>query len=283
MTKCIIMYTPTKKCSSCDKRSPLLFKKCRHCKQYFSRNPSNLVDSKNKIVERIDNMSIIHAGLKYAEEAMTRISEDLIPYANKFRWLYLLVRNSTNGCQTCFAILKRFIDLGRCILDNNNQLHNVEQQLQELQELEADFGTMKVHIDSYNQTEAAPIGNFKIRRQYNQNNQQVDEYDDEYDDDYNNDIGSQTLGCYSATAEQISLITVIPDDKIPKGEDDLCVICLGNLYEDGDDYEPVIMLPCGHMFHDVCLMEWLKGRNYCPVGRCPIISLKQMIEKKMDK
>lgn len=42
-----------------------------------------------------------------------------------------------------------------------------------------------------------------------------------------------------------------------------CVICL-------DDFEPretVTLTPCHHMFHDNCIVPWVKSRGQCPVCR----------------
>ncbi|KAG6533811.1 BRCA1-associated protein homolog 2-like [Zingiber officinale] len=46
-------------------------------------------------------------------------------------------------------------------------------------------------------------------------------------------------------------------------EDTSCSICL-------DDFEVMtqaLAMPCGHSFHEVCLKEWLRRRNSCPLCR----------------
>ena len=40
-----------------------------------------------------------------------------------------------------------------------------------------------------------------------------------------------------------------------------CIICLVDL-KSGDK---ATMLPCIHMFHSYCVLEWLKTKNFCPV------------------
>ena len=42
-----------------------------------------------------------------------------------------------------------------------------------------------------------------------------------------------------------------------------CSICLMEV-NDGQD---TILLPCGHMFHDKCVTQWLKIHNTCPLCR----------------
>lgn len=46
-----------------------------------------------------------------------------------------------------------------------------------------------------------------------------------------------------------------------------CVICL----EDFKDTDKVIMLRCNHLFHSVCIPEWLRQQNpSCPTCRAPV-------------
>lgn len=50
---------------------------------------------------------------------------------------------------------------------------------------------------------------------------------------------------------------------IAANESSECSICLDEL-EVG---EPAIRLPCGHLFHEGCILDWLKKSNECPVCR----------------
>mmetsp|Transcript_53242 Transcript_53242/g.99908 ORF Transcript_53242/g.99908 Transcript_53242/m.99908 type:complete len:535 (+) Transcript_53242:60-1664(+) len=42
-----------------------------------------------------------------------------------------------------------------------------------------------------------------------------------------------------------------------------CVICLGELVVG----EPATRIPCGHLYHEECILAWLKDHNVCPVCR----------------
>jgi len=44
----------------------------------------------------------------------------------------------------------------------------------------------------------------------------------------------------------------------------LCVICADNMAEAGT---PVVVLSCGHTFHDACIRQWLGRRHTCPTCR----------------
>ncbi|XP_013921999.1 PREDICTED: RING finger protein 165-like [Thamnophis sirtalis] len=62
------------------------------------------------------------------------------------------------------------------------------------------------------------------------------------------------------------------EDKIEKEEgeesdtDEKCTICLSML-EDGED---VRRLPCMHLFHQVCVDQWLANSKKCPICRVDI-------------
>lgn len=42
-----------------------------------------------------------------------------------------------------------------------------------------------------------------------------------------------------------------------------CCICISDI----NNGEETVLLPCGHMFHSPCVVEWLKKNNTCPVCR----------------
>mmetsp|Transcript_8951 Transcript_8951/g.16109 ORF Transcript_8951/g.16109 Transcript_8951/m.16109 type:complete len:292 (-) Transcript_8951:15-890(-) len=62
--------------------------------------------------------------------------------------------------------------------------------------------------------------------------------------------------------EVVQLIRVLPGQSVPADEE--CVICLSREEEDGVDWR---QLCCGHIFHEPCLLEWLKKARKCPVCR----------------
>ncbi|CAN1199869.1 E3 ubiquitin-protein ligase RNF126 [Linum perenne] len=45
-----------------------------------------------------------------------------------------------------------------------------------------------------------------------------------------------------------------------------CAICL----EDFEAKEEVMLTPCDHMFHEDCIVPWVKANGNCPVCRCSI-------------
>lgn len=48
-----------------------------------------------------------------------------------------------------------------------------------------------------------------------------------------------------------------------KNEKPNCCICITDI----NIGELTLMLPCGHMFHDACCVNWLEKNNTCPVCR----------------
>ncbi|KAI3435234.1 Cytosolic Fe-S cluster assembly factor NBP35 [Psidium guajava] len=54
-------------------------------------------------------------------------------------------------------------------------------------------------------------------------------------------------------------------EKVYAGEDgECCSICL----EDYHGPEKVAELPCSHVFHRPCIIQWLESSNSCPLCRC---------------
>ena len=46
-------------------------------------------------------------------------------------------------------------------------------------------------------------------------------------------------------------------------DDNSCAICKDNF----EINQNLIYLPCKHLFHDECILPWLKERNSCPTCR----------------
>jgi E3 ubiquitin-protein ligase RNF115/126 len=52
-------------------------------------------------------------------------------------------------------------------------------------------------------------------------------------------------------------------DNFGKFEFPNCAICINDIQRG----EETILLPCGHMYHCKCIVEWLNQNNTCPVCR----------------
>eukprot|EP00440_Ansanella_granifera_P066558 gb/GFBE01072186.1/.p1 GENE.gb/GFBE01072186.1/~~gb/GFBE01072186.1/.p1 ORF type:complete len:385 (+),score=63.08 gb/GFBE01072186.1/:1-1155(+) len=57
-------------------------------------------------------------------------------------------------------------------------------------------------------------------------------------------------------------------EDIPKGE--RCSVCHGKLLRKG---RKIRNLPCGHTFHDACILPWLRKSSVCPLDRRDIAEL----------
>ena len=75
-----------------------------------------------------------------------------------------------------------------------------------------------------------------------------------------NNMGNMNQGIEPSLLNNLN-VTIIKDVSRLDKEKDHCVICLGN-FKNGDE---VIYLPCLHVFHKDCLLEWFKGHNFCPI------------------
>ena len=68
-------------------------------------------------------------------------------------------------------------------------------------------------------------------------------------------IGVEPTILNSLSSSKLKDISKLEDDKKN------CIICMED-FQNGDD---VIYLPCLHVFHTTCILEWFKGHNDCPV------------------
>ena len=70
--------------------------------------------------------------------------------------------------------------------------------------------------------------------------------------------------------EKLRIIKFDPTMAKGKDENDCCVKCLvcQFQYEEG---ETIRVLPCGHMFHDECVDQWLSTKDHCPYCRQSIV------------
>ncbi|CAE7375193.1 rnf126-a [Symbiodinium natans] len=65
--------------------------------------------------------------------------------------------------------------------------------------------------------------------------------------------------------------------EIPKGE--RCAVCHGKLLRKG---RKIRRLPCGHIFHDECILPWLQKRTICPLDRRDLSEMVQADRPKRD-
>ncbi|CAL1359910.1 unnamed protein product [Linum trigynum] len=52
-----------------------------------------------------------------------------------------------------------------------------------------------------------------------------------------------------------------------RGGEENCVICLEELAVVGVGSKAAVMMPCRHVFHEGCIVGWLKTSHYCPICR----------------
>eukprot|EP00435_Cladocopium_sp_Y103_P014090 s2018_g3.t1 len=79
-----------------------------------------------------------------------------------------------------------------------------------------------------------------------------------------------------------ALLEVLPParhahrEDVPKGEH--CAICHGKLFK---RTRKIRSLPCGHTFHDACILPWLSKRATCPLDRSDFTDLLKQNELRM--
>ena len=93
--------------------------------------------------------------------------------------------------------------------------------------------------------------------------------DDEEDDDiFFNNLGLSVFPLNLVFSDSNGVDKKILDkltktiiDENFKLDQDRCVICLDD-YKNGDE---IIKIPCLHVFHSKCILEWFNNKNFCPI------------------
>ena len=65
--------------------------------------------------------------------------------------------------------------------------------------------------------------------------------------------------------QQINKLNKVYFDK--KKYNDLCIICQNNF----KDREKVLIIPCKHVFHEDCIVPWLKNKKQCPFCKSDVV------------
>ncbi len=180
-----------------------------------------------------------------------------------------------DGCEVCTEFLELLVLEGKAI----QGLVPVDQQRS--QQMLLRIPEIQEHLLAFEQahpqndihTVQSLVYNFGIH----QHIQHFHHPDDDWEE-----VPHEVLNSYEAdgpaTDDQIQLLVVVPDEHVSDDAADTCVICI-------EPYKTatVVRFPCGHMFHSICIMEWLKKNNKCPLGRCPIVSLQQLLDDKIKE
>ncbi|KAK9718385.1 hypothetical protein K7432_005558 [Basidiobolus ranarum] len=80
---------------------------------------------------------------------------------------------------------------------------------------------------------------------------------------YNSLVESDIPGCISLAEEMIKRLPLISDRECAKTK---CAICHEEFENKQTDYQ-MRRMPCGHAFHQDCLLPWLQRVNSCPLCR----------------
>ena len=71
------------------------------------------------------------------------------------------------------------------------------------------------------------------------------------------------------------------DKSIPNIVNTSCIICLENLISEKHNdltENQIIILECNHVFHETCLIKWVKDHNNCPLCRIDLLFNEKIIE-----
>ena len=86
------------------------------------------------------------------------------------------------------------------------------------------------------------------------------------------EIGVDVLNPVGMVPASNEAIESLKTYKLPKQ----CCICLEEFHDGGDDEYDVEFtpMPCGHGFHNQCIVRWLRTSHMCPLCRYPMPTAK---------
>ncbi|KAL1314644.1 hypothetical protein HN51_041468 [Arachis hypogaea] len=97
--------------------------------------------------------------------------------------------------------------------------------------------------------------------------------DDDYGDIITDFIVEESMGDTNIkmVPTSKSAIDSLEEVKLEKNNNatERCSICLTE-FDYGDDAEQVLSMPCKHVYHQECIIHWLKTSHLCPLCRYPM-------------
>ncbi|XP_061993238.1 E3 ubiquitin-protein ligase RDUF2-like [Rosa rugosa] len=87
---------------------------------------------------------------------------------------------------------------------------------------------------------------------------ELEEEEENLASDYEDEIGRKP-------ASESSIKELLKRVRVGNNKKDVCTVCLEELSTAGISY--AMQMPCKHVFHDGCVVRWLKESHYCPVCR----------------
>lgn len=78
------------------------------------------------------------------------------------------------------------------------------------------------------------------------------------------DQGMRTTGASDEAIQKLEKIQI--DQGLKLGEEK-CMVCLDDFDSSEDGSGFALKLPCGHCYHDECILKWLQKSNTCPSCR----------------
>ena len=283
------------KCNKCSYKNPILYKKCRKCGNLLINKNSSYNNGNSDLMKnRFDRLSKIQSELKFAEKGMSLLSDDILSFSQKCRWMFEITKNILDNDDNCIDLYNMLVVYGK--MDNNDnedinedtilesiidKINQLYEQIETTNNENYAEGFVEYKIMMHNQINNSDNNNsydeYDEYDEYNEYNE-CDEYDD-YDDydDYYDYYDDYTKIPNPLSDDQMKLIISVNEGLIPDNDDDNCAICVEKLKQVNII---VLKLPCGHMYHKECILPWFKDNCICPLGRCPITSLHGLIEQK---
>ena len=99
---------------------------------------------------------------------------------------------------------------------------------------------------------------------------QPDVFDDLFRAATETDAGFQTVPASEASVEALEVVAM--DDDNNDDDQGRCTICLEDLFAGDHDHRELAKMPCSHLFHRECIVQWLEKSHFSPLCRYAMLT-----------
>lgn len=291
-------------CHNCGFKNPVTWTRCGRCHNPI--DPKRTIDQERRnersqvVPRRLSILTQIQNSLNFATHALSLVPNEILSFIDKHRITYLAIEKVVQCCQQCTDLMNLLITIGKDLEVSGEQNLNPEQ----IDLITGQINQIRDHLESYEQVYYPHENILEIQRTVRRLNihqniphYHVDHDDNENENEYDDDdvqygiMPDEDIEDWEilpdnweddlvrpANPSEINLLQLVDQETVPKGEENSCIVCL-------EPYEynalPVTILPCGHMFHDVCIRSWLNRCHTCPLGRCRLRKPEEIIAEKL--
>ncbi|XP_060972672.1 E3 ubiquitin ligase BIG BROTHER-related-like [Cannabis sativa] len=222
-------------------------------------------------VESINPIFVIHLFANFTRPSVSTMQDDQDQYNEST----LLFDNNEEASTTFTNVVVLLHDMlmnnytAKDMLENSLAGVNLPSSMFFLSDKIIDYGrkmwsdehrvlSVRVDIDVF--VDELPV------QQHNDDEGDYEEEEEEDEDEYSDEVYDMDIIPINFVAASKQSIERLKTDHIENGEVVSCSVCFESILA---GYEAV-KLPCGHKYHEKCIVKWLQTSKFCPLCRSEI-------------